>query len=140
MGDKTFGSYLRSLRKKQVPPMSQEKLAEAVGRGKMTISQFENGKNAPPQGSLLIKIVQALDLTPEEKRMLIFLSSEERQTIPTDISIYFYNNPSICELIRIGQANELDNTFWSNLLELVRKDYGKENKGTNKLQHEASKK
>ena len=120
--------------------MSQEKLAEAVGRGKMTISQFENGKNAPPQGSLLIKIVQALDLTPEEKRMLIFLSSEERQTIPTDISIYFYNNPSICELIRIGQANELDNTFWSNLLELVRKDYGKENKGTNKLQHEASKK
>ena len=35
--------------------MTQEQLAKAIGRSKMTVSQFEKGKNAPPQGELLEK-------------------------------------------------------------------------------------
>ena len=122
MNDQTFGNYLRSLRKKQNPPMTQEQLAAAVGRGKMTISQFEKGKNAPPQGALLDKIVKALDLTDEEKNRLIFLSSEERRTVPTDIEIYFFENPSICEVIRAGQERDVDDSFWSDLSERIKKN------------------
>ena len=49
----TFGEYLRYLRLSRSPVMTQEMLAKAIGRGKMTISQFEQGKNSPPQGELL---------------------------------------------------------------------------------------
>ena len=88
----------------------------------MTISQFEKGKYAPPQGALLDKIVKALDLTDEEKNRLIFLSSEERRTVPTDIEIYFFENPSICEVIRAGQEREVDDSFWSDLSERIKKN------------------
>lgn len=124
MNEHTFGNYLRSLRKKQNPPMTQEKLAAAIGRGKMTISQFESGKNAPPQGELLKRIIHALDLTDEERSKLIFLSSEQRHTVPTDIAVYFFNNPSICEVIRAGQANNMDESFWSDLLERIKRNHG----------------
>ena len=67
MNDKIFGEYLRSLRKSQNPPMTQEQLAKAIGRSKMTVSQFEKGKNAPPQGELLEKIISTLTLTTEQE-------------------------------------------------------------------------
>jgi len=89
MNTHSFGVYLRSLRKNQTPPMTQEQLAKAINRSKMTISQFENGKNAPPQGELLEKIISVLTLTPEQENKLRFLSSETRKTIPSDIEVYF---------------------------------------------------
>ena len=124
MNEQTFGNYLRSLRQKQDPPMTQEQLAKAIGRGKMTISQFENGKNAPPQASLLEKIICALNLTNEEKSKLIFLSSEERHTLPADIATYFFQNPSICEVIRAGQAKDVDDSFWRDLSKRIRNHNG----------------
>ena len=33
--------------------------------GKMTISQFEQGKNSPTQGELLLKLISALSLSSE---------------------------------------------------------------------------
>ena len=67
--EKEFGEYLKNLRSSRVPAMTQEALATAIGRGKMTISQFENAKNSPPQGELLEKIreVYLLDLMKLKK-------------------------------------------------------------------------
>ena len=70
MNNQTFGEYLRSLRKNQIPPMTQEQLAKAIGRSKMTVSQFEKGKNAPPQGGLLESIISALTLSAEQESRL----------------------------------------------------------------------
>ena len=36
-----FGAYLRALRNSHTPSMTQEDLAKAIDRSKMTISQFE---------------------------------------------------------------------------------------------------
>ena len=115
MNDHSFGAYLRSLRKNQTPPMTQEQLAKAINRSKMTVSQFEKGKNAPPQGELLEKIISALSLTPEQENKLRFLSSETRKTIPGDIESYFFENPSICKAIRAAQASSADDSFWNDL-------------------------
>ena len=117
----SFGAYLRSLRKNQTPPMTQEQLAKAINRSKMTVSQFEKGKNAPPQGELLEKIISALSLTPEQENKLRFLSSETRKTIPGDIESYFFENPSICKAIRAAQASSADDSFWNDLSERIGK-------------------
>lgn len=100
MEPSTFGEYLRYLRLSRSPVMTQEMLAKAIGRGKMTISQFEQGKNSPPQGELLSKIVAALSLTPEEETKLIFLSAKSRKDIPVDIEEYFFSNPAIYAAIK----------------------------------------
>ena len=121
MNDHSFGAYLRSLRKNQTPPMTQEQLAKAINRSKMTVSQFEKGKNAPPQGELLEKIISALSLTPEQENKLRFLSSETRKTIPGDIESYFFENPSICKAIRAAQASSADDSFWNDLSERIGK-------------------
>ncbi len=119
MSYKRFGAYLRLLRQKQNPSMTQEQLAMAIGRGKMTISQFESGKNAPPQGELLDKIIGALELTEDETNQLIFLSSEERRTIPGDIVDYFFEHPSICKAIRAGKDALADDSYWEKLSERI---------------------
>lgn len=121
MNDHSFGAYLRSLRKNQTPPMTQEQLAKAINRSKMTVSQFEKGKNAPPQGELLEKIISVLSLTPEQENKLRFLSSETRKTIPGDIESYFFENPSICKAIRAAQASSADDSFWNDLSERIGK-------------------
>lgn len=119
MDDQTFGTYLRTLRKIHTPPLTQEQLAKAIDRSKMTISQFEKGKNAPPQGELLDKIVSALELNPDQENRLRFLSSESRRTVPSDIESYFFENPSICKAIRAAKASCADDVFWSNLSEEI---------------------
>lgn len=121
MNDQSFGEYLRSLRKSQDPPMTQEQLAKVIHRSKMTVSQFENGKNAPPQGELLESIIAALTLSEEQESRLRFLSSESRKTVPSDIETYFFENPSICKAIRAAQAISVDDAFWNDLSERIGK-------------------
>lgn len=107
--------------------MTQEQLAKAIGRSKMTVSQFEKGKNAPPQGELLESIISALTLSDEQESHLRFLSSESRKTVPGDIETYFFENPSICTAIRAAKASSADDTFWSDLSKRLRKHDGQKN-------------
>ncbi len=101
--------------------MTQEDLAKAIGRGKMTISQFEQGKNSPPQGALLAKIVSALELSYEEEAKLMFLSAKTRREIPLDIEEYFFSNPAIYDTIRADMKSERK-LNWLTLLEITRSE------------------
>lgn len=112
----SFGAYLRELRNARSPSMTQEELANAIGRSKMTISQFENGKNAPPQGELLDKIIVALEITDDEENTLRFLAAEHRKKVPGDIEEYFFNNPSVCKAIRMAQKLNLSNSDWEKVV------------------------
>jgi transcriptional regulator with XRE-family HTH domain len=120
MEQQSFGNYLRELRKSKKPSMSQEELATAVDRKKMTISQFEQGKNFPPQGELLDKIIRALNLSPEEEHKLRYLASKSRNTVPEDIQQYFFEHPIIYDFIQTAKKNNCDDEFWVNLLHQIK--------------------
>jgi transcriptional regulator with XRE-family HTH domain len=108
-----FGDYLKKLRlSKQI---TQEQLAAAVKRHKMTISQIENGKNDPPQGDLLESIIQALTPTPEEANELRDLSAFARDSIPIDILDYFKNNSGIRAAIRRAKSKDISRIEWEKL-------------------------
>lgn len=99
------------LRHSRTPSITQASLAQAVGRSKMTISQFEQEKNAPPQGELLEEIIDALSLTDEEEEKIRFLAAESRSAIPGDVQKYFFETPAIYDAIRAAKesgANELE--------------------------------
>lgn len=92
--------------------MTQEMLAEAIGRQKMTISQFEQGKNAPPQGELLNKLIAALSLSEEQERNLRYLAALSRNSVPSDIAEYFFDHPAICDVIRAAKRSGCNETDW----------------------------
>lgn len=121
METSSFGLYLRKLRCSHMPSMTQEELAKAVGRTKMTISQFEKEKNAPPQGELLDKIIVALDLSDDEENTLRFLAAEQRRKIPGDIEEYFFTHPYVCKAIRFAQKVNMSNEDWEILINLMDK-------------------
>lgn len=108
--DDRFGTYLKELRENRTPVITQEKLGELLPtkkKGKMTISQIENGKNAPPQGVFLDDIVAALCLTEKEETNLRDLAALARGTVPSDIAAYFYENERVRELVRICSRKKL---------------------------------
>lgn len=111
MNGNQFGDYLRKLR--QSKQITQEQLATAVQRHKMTISQIENGKNEPPQGDLLENIIQALGATPAEEYELRDLSALARDSIPSDILNYFKDNEGIRAAIRRAKSNDINNEAWN---------------------------
>jgi len=84
----------------------------------MTICQFEQGKNAPPQGELLENIVTALNLDSNEEDTLRFLAAENRCTIPGDIEEYFFKNPSIYKAIRRAKKAEKKDSDWDKVADL----------------------
>jgi len=108
-----FGDYLRKLRlSKQI---TQEQLASAVQRHKMTISQIENGKNDPPQGEFLENIIQVLTLTDEEANELRDLSALARDSIPIDILDYFKSNAGLRAAIRRAKLKDISSIEWENI-------------------------
>ena len=111
-----FGAFLRNLRKKHDPEITQEQLADIVGKKKMTISQIENGKNAPPQGEFLQQIAKALDLTSDEKTQFYDLAAVARGAVPNDILDYFNKHAELRNAIRRAQKIKLPNSAWKQLI------------------------
>ena len=115
MSKNEFGDYLRKIRlSKQI---TQEQLATAVQRHKMTISQIENGKNDPPQGELLENIIQVLTLTDEEANELRDLSALARDSIPSDILDYFKSNTGLRAAIRRAKLKDISSIEWENIFQ-----------------------
>lgn len=116
-----FGEYLRTLRIEK--GLSQEKLALAIDRKKMLISDIENGRNRPPQGETLNRIIQSLMLSQSEEQRLRFLAAKERNNVPNDIIDYFFSDPYIYDALRIAKIKKLSG---SDLLALVSAEKDKE--------------
>lgn len=112
----SFGIYLRNLRESKNPLMSQEMLANKVGKNKMTISQIENGKNAPPQGEFLNGIISALELKAEEEIKIRDLAAIARGAVPSDMLNYFNNSEKLRQAIRWAMKNNLTDAYWGKLI------------------------
>ena len=112
----TFGRYLRELRERCEPMITQEKLGELVGRKKMTINLIENGKNDPPKGELLEAFIEALQLDDEEQIKFRDLAAIARGAVPSDILEYFNEHQALRNAIRRAQEKKLSESDWENLI------------------------
>ena len=98
------------------PPLSQEDIGKLIGRDKMTISLIENGKNDPPQGELLNRIAEALNLNEKEKIKLFDYAAKPRGAIPLDILEYFNTHSEVWNAIRRAKAKNLTNADWQKMI------------------------
>lgn len=91
----TFGEYLKRLRGKT----PQGKLAAAIGKTTMYISNIEKGKNNPPDESQLEKIADVLNLN-EQQRFELIDPAAERCTVAQDIVKALVKNKALRQFIR----------------------------------------
>lgn len=112
MPSNEFGVYLRQLRSEK---MTQEQLAEATGRNKMTISLIETGRNDPPNGKFLEEIIRALSLSDSEANYLRNLSALKRQELPCDIFDYLVAHPGVFDAIRRGKEQNRTSADWETI-------------------------
>ncbi len=113
MQNNEFGIYLKFLR--EIKGKTQEQLGDAVGKKKMTISLIENGKNDPPQGDFLEKIISTLSLTTDEEIKIRDLAALARGSIPSDILDYFMDNENLRAAIRRAKAQGRANADWKKI-------------------------
>lgn len=95
---KTFGEYLKELR--LAKKASQGKLAAAIGKTTMYISNIEKGKNNPPDESQLEKIADFLNLDEQKRFELIDEAAAARNTVATDIVKALIKNEALRQFIR----------------------------------------
>ena len=92
----TFGEYLKRLRGKT----PQCKLATAIGKTTMYISNIEKGKNNPPDESQLKKIADVLNLDEQKRFELIDKAATERGTVAQDLVNILSCNQKLRRIIR----------------------------------------
>jgi transcriptional regulator with XRE-family HTH domain len=121
-----FGSYLSMLRTNQ--HLTQEQLAKSIGKKKMTICQWEQGTNDPPQEALLINLSKALNTTPVEQKKLFDLACAERGTLPPDVIDYYNSSKVIPELLHTAAASQYTDDEWAAAAKYIRKLHNQKNR------------
>jgi transcriptional regulator with XRE-family HTH domain len=102
----TFGQVLRELRRSK--DVSQRDLAEKVGVDFSYISKIENDRLPSPAADTIVKICQALEVSPDK---LLALSGK----IPTELRDTIGSSPAAMQFIRNAQSMGLTEEEWKEL-------------------------
>ena len=118
----SFASLLRNYRSDH--QFTQEELAIAIGRKKMAISMFETGKNLPPSGELLEKIIAALSLTEDQADCLRYFAAKERRELPNGLEDYYFSTDAISAFIKTAKKLGIKEEGWADLLNYLTDSFG----------------
>ena len=96
-------------------------LSQMVGISAAYLSQLERGIRLNPDPQLLLRIAQALSLSPEEATNLFDLYAETTGNLPPDITEYLNGNSIVQRALR--QAREVNATEedWERFIEQLKK-------------------
>jgi len=110
--EQTFGRVLRELRRSK--GFSQRNLAEKVGVDFSYISKIENDRLSPPAADTIVKICQALEVSPDT---LLALSGK----IPSELRDTIGSSPAAMQFIRSAQSMDLTEEEWGELTKQLKR-------------------
>jgi transcriptional regulator with XRE-family HTH domain len=96
---KKLGKWIKQLREKQQPHLSQRQLALAVDITNASLSSIESGMIFPSE-ALLLKLIEQLQPPPELREKMLTLFAEAKGTSPPDINAELSKKPKLWGLIR----------------------------------------
>ena len=99
---------------------TQEQIAISINKNKMLISGMESGKNNPPIGEDLKKVILALGLDENEKREFEIVAAMERNTLPDQIIELIKRDDRIIKLLYEIDNNELTNDKYKKMIKLLK--------------------
>lgn len=110
-----FGEFLRL--KRAEAKLTQEQLAEVIGKTGMYISNIEKGKNSsPPNQGDLSALADRLSLEENDRVLFFEKAAQDRATLPRDMIDYIYQCPSLKQLIRIAIENNIPDSLWGDIV------------------------
>ena len=86
----TLGEFIRKVLKRA--KMTHGKFYDNVGIGKPYFYDVLAGRMPPPPPEVQYRMLQALELTPQEQMEFLDLAAEGRDEIPADIAEMILNN------------------------------------------------
>ena len=96
---KQLGKWIKQLREKKKPYLSQRQLALAVEITNASLSSIESGMIFPSE-ELLLKLLEQLQPPPELREKIYTLFARAKKTSPPDINAELSKNPRLWGLIR----------------------------------------
>lgn len=121
MKQTNFGSFLREKRKEHAK--TQEYIAQAMGKQKMLVSGMETGKNNPPQGEDLEKMMEALGLNDNEKIEFRIKAAFQRDTLPDEILKIVKEDERILEILYEIKKTNLTDKKYKKIKEILGGNY-----------------
>lgn len=110
-----FGKYLREKRK--AAGLTQDDLAESIGKTGQYISNIEKGKNnSPPDDNDLHILINKLNLSGEEAERFRLLAYADRGMLPPEMFRYVLDRPALIGLINYALSNGVSEEYWSFVL------------------------
>ena len=105
--NKQFGEYLSQKRKQQ--KLSIRLFAKKVGISYSYLSSIESGLRQAPKLDILLKMIEILDLTEDEKNHFFDLAalSNNKGMVPPDLVEYINNNKMIRDIIRAARDDKI---------------------------------
>jgi transcriptional regulator with XRE-family HTH domain len=92
-----FGEYFRKLRTNK--GLTQQQVAESIGKTTMLISGVEKGKNGSFQEEDLLKIAILMNLSQQETNELLWNAAKSRNQLPGYIVKSVCNHETIFEIL-----------------------------------------
>ena len=102
-----FGEYFRNLRNSRA--VTQQQIADVIGKNPMLISNVENNKNGPFTEEDLGKISNYLNLSKKDRKELFVEAAKENAKLPQYIWEYFIRHEEIFTLVEIITEKKLNN-------------------------------
>lgn len=96
---KQLGKWIKQLREKKKPYLSQRQLALAVEITNASLSSIESGMIFPSE-ELLLRLLEQLQPPPELREKIFILFARAKKTSPPDINAELSKNPRLWGLIR----------------------------------------
>ena len=96
-------------------------LSQMVGISTAYLSQLERGIRLNPDPQLLLRIAQALSLSPEEATTLFDLYAETTGNLPPDITEYLNGNSIVQRALRQAREANATEEDWEHFIEQLKK-------------------
>lgn len=114
----SFGTYFRSLRTSK--HITQQQIADAIGKSKMLVSGIETDKNGPFIDKDLDIISKSLGLTKNEKKNLFKEAAKARGKLPKYLQEYLTTSDEAYDLLEMCAQKKPEKEMLYRIMQIIK--------------------
>ena len=117
-----FGEFLQ--KKREEKKITLRKMAAMMNMSAPYLSDIEKGRRNPPEIEKLERISELLNLTPEEKSLMLDLAGRMRKSVAPDLPEYIMKRDYVSAALRTARDLDADEADWMRFVEELKNRKG----------------